>query len=210
MTKEIALETFYEKYKDLGESKRNIFSRISNKLLSDNFIYGQILNDKDDYYKALELYDILSAYFNIIGFDIINDDNYKIIYLYTTEDKNRVHFKKLETIILLILRLMYKRANLEISSETNINISISSFIEEINKTGIYRNDYSNTNLQNALKTLKRYKLIDVNFADFNENSAIKIYPTILYVVKTDDINMLLDRINSYIDLVGDEDEVSED
>lgn len=210
MTKEIALETFYEKYKDLGESKRNIFSRISNKLLSDNFIYGQILNDKDDYYKALELYDILSAYFNIIGFDIINDDNYKIIYLYTTEDKNRVHFKKLETIILLILRLMYKRANLEISSETNINISISSFIEEINKTGIYRTDYSNTNLQNALKTLKRYKLIDVNFADFNENSAIKIYPTILYVVKTDDINMLLDRINSYIDLVGDEDEVSED
>ncbi len=210
MTKEIALETFYEKYKELGESKRNIFSRISNKLLSDNFIYGQILNDKDDYYKALELYDILSAYFNIIGFDIINDDNYKIIYLYTTEDKNRVHFKKLETIILLILRLMYKRANLEISSETNINISISSFIEEINKTGIYRTDYSNTNLQNALKTLKRYKLIDVNFADFNENSAIKIYPTILYVVKTDDINMLLDRINSYIDLVGDEDEVSED
>lgn len=210
MTKEIALETFYEKYKELGESKRYIFSRISNKLLSDNFIYGQILNDKDDYYKALELYDILSAYFNIIGFDIINDDNYKIIYLYTTEDKNRVHFKKLETIILLILRLMYKRANLEISSETNINISISSFIEEINKTGIYRTDYSNTNLQNALKTLKRYKLIDVNFADFNENSAIKIYPTILYVVKTDDINMLLDRINSYIDLVGDEDEVSED
>ncbi|UKI50133.1 MAG: hypothetical protein L6U99_01315 [Clostridium sp.] len=59
--------------------------------------------------------------------------------------------------------------------------------------------------------LKRYKLIDFSFNDFKEDNVIVIYPTILYVVKIDNIDMLNEKLKSYNALKGDdEDETQED
>ena len=47
--------------------------------------------------------------------------------------------------------------------------------------------------------------------DFKEDNVIVIYPTVLYVAKVDSINMLNDKLKTYIAVKGDdEDEVEED
>ncbi len=212
-SKNLACTNFNEKYKVLNDSKKNNFSRLCNKLLNENFIYFTENNpsDKNDYYAILELKDVIEDYFKLIDFELINVDTYKIFYLKTLADRNRIRLKKFETVILLILRLLYHKGRLNVNLSSDMKTTVLELTQEINKTGIFKNNFNKTDFINALKQLKRYKLIYFNFTDLNDDNVILIYPTILYVVTIEDINLLNEKINKYKALKGDEeDEISED
>ena len=85
-------------------------------------------------------------------------------------------------------------------------------ITEINQTSIFENQITKTEYKNALTLLKRYKLINFSFTDFEkEDSVIVIYPTILFVAKIDNIDMLNQKIKTYIAIKeGDTNEIDED
>lgn len=54
-------------------------------------------------------------------------------------------------------------------------------------------------------------MIDFNFNDYKEDNVIIIYPTILYVAKVDNIDMLNEKLKTYNVIKGDEsDETYED
>ena len=212
-SKNLACTNFNEKYKVLNDSKKNNFSRLCNKLLNENFIYFTENNpsDKNDYYAILELKDVIEDYFKLIDFELINVDTYKIFYLKTLADRNRIRLKKFETVIFLILRLLYHKGRLNVNLSSDMKTTVLELTQEINKTGIFKNNFNKTDFINALKQLKRYKLIYFNFTDLNDDNVILIYPTILYVVTIEDINLLNEKINKYKALKGDEeDEISED
>ena len=68
-----------------------------------------------------------------------------------------------------------------------------------------------TDYLESLRLLKRFKLIDFTFKDFKEDNVIIIYPTILYVAKVDTIDMLNDKLKTYVNAKGDDlDEAEED
>ncbi len=205
------LEEFSEGYKALNDTKRNQFARLVNKLLNDNFIYYNKDDDKNDYYEILSLKRIIENYFNLMDFDFIHIDTYKIFYIQTQESRNRIRLKKLDTVLLLILRLLYQSGNNDVNSSIDINTTLGKLNEEVNKSGIYKSQLTMSEYFDSLRLLKRYKIIDYNFKDFKEDNVIVIYPTILYVVKVDNINMILDRLNSYIQTKEEmSDETSED
>ena len=84
---------------------------------------------------------------------------------------------------------------------------------EINQTGIFKNQISKTEYLSVLRLMKRYKIIDYDFNsnDYEEDNVIYIFPTVLYVVKIDNINMLTEKIKTYVASKGDEeDEINED
>lgn len=204
-----ACKDFYESYKDYTDTRKNTFSRICNKLLNDNFIYGQKEDDKQDYYSVLEYKTMIENYFSLMDYDLIHDDNYKIFFIKTTEDRNRIKLKKLDTVILLICRLLYYKGSLNVTSNSNILITLNDLNNEINKTGIFKAIISVTEYFNSLKALRRYKIIDYKFSDFKEDNIIVIYPTILYVVRNEDIVTLQQKINSYITNKYEEDDDDE-
>lgn len=211
--KNIAIEEFTKKYLSLNDTKKNNFSRLCNKLLNENFIYfsNNDLNDKNDYYAILELKDLISNYFKLLDFELINVDTYKIFYLKTTADRNRIRLKKLETVILLVLRLLYHKGRLNINLSSDMKTTLGELTQEINKTGIFKNNLTKTEFLSALKTLRRYKLIYFSFNELNEDNVILIYPTILYVVTIDDIDLLNEKIKKYQVLSEEsEDETQED
>ncbi len=191
------LEEFSEGYKALNDTKRNQFARLVNKLVNDNFIYYNKDDDKNDYYEILSLKRVIECYFNMMDFDLIHVDTYKIFYIQTKESRNRIRLKKLDTIILLILRLLYESGNNDVNASIDINTTLGKLNEEVNKSGIYKGQLTMSEYFDSLRLLKRYKIIDFNFKDFKEDNVIVIYPTILYIVKVDSINMILDRLNSY-------------
>ncbi len=211
--KNIACEEFNKEYLALSDTKKDNFSRLINKLLNENFIYSPDSDSKDrtDYYDILSMKSIIENYFKMIDFDLIHVDTYKIFYIRTNADRNRIRLKKLDTVILLILRLLYHKINLSINLSKDIRTTLGELIQEINKTGIFKVNLNKTELITSLKTLKRYKLINFNFNDLNEDNVIFIYPTILYVVTIDDIDLLNEKIKKYSILKEDEEnEISED
>ena len=209
--KNFTCEDFTKRYIELTDTKKNNFSRLCNKLLSENFIYAYRQDDKNDYYELLSLKPLIEKYFFIMNYDLIHVDTYKLFYIQTNADRNRIRLKKLDTVIILILRLLYHKGSLNVNSSADISTNLEKMITEINQTGIFKSQPSMTDYMESLKLLKRYKIIDFNFKDFKEENVVVIYPTILYVVKIDSINMLYSKLKTYVALKGDDaDETEED
>lgn len=207
----LACEEYAKGYKELTDTRKNTFSRLCNKLLNDNFVYAYRQEDRNDYYEILSMKKLIENYFSMMDFDLIHVDSYKLFYIQTNADRNRIRLKKLDTVIVLVFRLLYHKGSLDINSSSDISTTLGKMITEINQTGIFKSQPSMTDYMESLRLLKRYKLIDYNFKDFKEDNVIVIYPTILYVAKVDSINMLNDKLKTYIAVKGDdEDEVEED
>ncbi len=207
----LACEEYAKGYIELTDTRKNTFSRLCNKLLNDNFIYAYRQEDRNDYYEILSMKKLIENFFSMMDFDLIHVDSYKLFYIQTNADRNRIRLKKLDTVIVLVFRLLYHKGSLDINSSSDISTTLGKMITEINQTGIFKSQPSMTDYMESLRLLKRYKLIDYNFKDFKEDNVIVIYPTILYVAKVDSINMLNDKLKTYIAVKGDdEDEVEED
>lgn len=87
---------FNDIYQVLNDSKKDLFAKLCDKLLGYNFVYGQLSEDKNDYYSILEMRDVIEAYFAMIEFQLVHDDMRKIFYLESSSDRNRVRLKKME------------------------------------------------------------------------------------------------------------------
>lgn len=207
-----ACEDYSNEYLLLTDTKKNTFARLCNKLLNDNFIYASKQDDYNDYYSVLGMRSLIENFFSMIDYDLVHIDTYKIFYIQTNADRNRLKLKKLETVIVLVLRLLYHKGSLDVNSSSDISTTLGKMITEINQTSIFKNQVTKTEYKNALTLLRRYKLIDFSFTDFEkEDSVIVIYPTILYVAKIDNIDMLNQKIKTYISTKeSDTDEVDED
>lgn len=209
ITKTAACERFSAIYMTLNETKKNIFARLISKLLTENFIYGQIADDRNDYYTILENKEAIQDFLLMAGFELMHKDTQKIFYLYSETERNRVKLKKLETVLLLILRLEYYKKSKAIDANTNISVDSYDVISELQNTGIMKDKLVKTELIDALKTLKRNKLINFDVTQGEISNIIEIYPTVALIVTTDDITALNARIESYT-LKENDDETDED
>ena len=76
-----AAKDFFDNYDLLKDNDRELFSRLCNKLLTNNFIYGQIKSDREDYRDINRLKTEITNYFYLIDYSLEHDSNYKIFYL---------------------------------------------------------------------------------------------------------------------------------
>ena len=61
-SKNTTAKSFNDQYSELTETDKYAFSRLCNKLLNENFIYGQLQADKTDYYAILKFRDLIENY----------------------------------------------------------------------------------------------------------------------------------------------------
>lgn len=213
LNKTEALEIFQSEYASFNDTKRNNFSRLVNKLLKDNFIYVGLDNDKQDYYGILNFRSALEAYLSLIDYNLIHDDNNKVFYIETNIDRNKIRLKKIDTVVLLILRLLYYKGTHEVSlnaNNANVLIRTSDLVDCINNTAIFSDEAYKTELLNSLKLLKRYKIVGFTFNKLDDESILAIYPTILQVVKNDNIAQLNNKLEGLKNQRGEVSDTEED
>ena len=158
--------------------------------------------------------EVIETYFAIIEFQLVHDDTRKIFYLESTADRNRVRLKKMETVILVLLRRFYYTKSKEtIDSNTNISITIDELISALDDTGIYKNKdkVPKTLIIESLSNLKKFKLLNFDKKNYETNNVIEIFPTVSLVVKINDIDLINHKLKTYIAREEDEDnETDED
>ena len=124
-----------------------------------------------------------------------HDDTRKIFFLESTEDRNRI---KLETVLLVLLRRFYYTKSKEtLDSNVNISVTIDELIDHLTQTGIYKDKFSKTQIIDAMKTLKRFKLINFDGKNFEVNNVVEIFPMVSLVVKINDIDQLNNKLKTY-------------
>ena len=190
-------EKFLEEYRTFNDTKKASFSKIINRLLNESFLIRDKEEDKDDYYKALDLLDTINDYLLVM--------DYEAIY-----DKNIIHLMKFETIILLILRVLYFKETKKASLTNLISVSFDELKQEVKKTNIYKEEKTTNEYLEALKKLRKLKIINFKVGnDFDGESRIFVYPSILYIVKVEDVENLNELIKKYQGENKDE-EINED
>lgn len=204
------LELFLEKYKIFNDTKKNNFSKIVNRLLNESFLIREKDEDKDDYYKAIDAIDELNNYLSIMDYEVIYDKDINLIYIKSLDNKNRIHLTKFVTIILLLLRVEYFKASKKASLTDLVSITFDELKQAVKKTNIYKDEKSTNEYLEALKELKRLKIVNYKVGnDFSGETRIFIYPSILYVVSIENVENLSNLLKKYLGDNKDE-EVNED
>lgn len=204
------LELFLEKYKTFNDTKKNNFSKIVNRLLNESFLIREKDEDKDDYYKTIDAIDELNNYLSIMDYEVIYDKDINLIYIKSLDNKNRIHLTKFVTIVLLLLRVEYFKASKKASLTDLVSITFDELKQAVKKTNIYKDEKSTNEYLEALKELKRLKIVNYKVGnDFSGETRIFIYPSILYVVSIENVENLSILLKKYLGDNKDE-EVNED
>ncbi|MDR2867038.1 MAG: DUF4194 domain-containing protein [Acholeplasmatales bacterium] len=195
MNKHQAYLTFTEQYDGLKEGEKTTFTRIFNKLLQVNYLTKNKLIDNNDYHTILALSELFSSFFKLAGFTLEIKKETGVIYIKNDEQQNHLNLKKITTVILLALRLLYQEKKDLVTLGEDIEIYLSELHDKLSEVAFIDNKrVTKKDLKPEIDFLKRFNIINFNDPDLQDSARIKIYPTILYVLEIETIKDIVDRL----------------
>lgn len=186
-----------ELFEGMLQKDRDEFRRVCNKLMSTCFICKQNADTKSEYYFILRQRPVFERYLDVLGYTLEINEEYGVVQLVNRENYNHAHLKLYESIILLILRILYDEKKRELSL-SDVVINIGDIQEKYLSLKIREKQIDKTTMNNALRLFKRYNLVALLDKDlFQEDSRIVIYDSILMAVRVEDIKRVSDMIALY-------------
>ncbi len=201
---------FVELYESLNTTEKNEFARIANKLLSITLLTKAKEDNKKDYYFILSHKQLFSEYFSYINWEVEINEDYGVIHLNNLSNINRLNLNLNESILLLLLRQIYQEKLKEISMAQNVLINIEELKVRYDSLKIRNRQLDKTTLRNVIRLFKRFNIVEPLDSDYAlGDTRLIIYPTILMVIKVDDIMKISEKLESYR-LGGEEDEETDE
>lgn len=186
-----------ELFEGMLQKDKEEFRRVCNKLMSICFICKQNEDTKSDYYFILRQKSVFLRYLDVLGYNLEINEEYGVIQLVNRENYNHVHLKLYDSIILLILRILYDEKKRELSL-TDVVINVGDIQEKYLSLKIREKQIDKTTMSNALRLFRRYNLVALLDKDLTqEDSRIVIYDSILMAVRVEDIKRVSDLIALY-------------
>lgn len=184
-------------FEGMLQKDKDEFKRICNKLMSICFICKQNADTKSDYYFILRQKPVFLRYLDVLGYTLEINEEYGVIQLVNRENYNHVHLKLYDSIILLILRILYDEKKRELSL-TDVVINVGDIQEKYIALKIREKQIDKGTMNNALRLFKRYNLVAILDKDLTQEDArIIIYDSILMAVRVEDIKRVNDLIALY-------------
>ena len=174
------------------------FRRISNKLINVCFVCKQNQTTRSDYYFILKYREKFEELLEILGYRLEINEEYGVVQLTNALNMNRQNLKLYESIILLILRILFDEKKRELSISDEVIVNLGDIQDKYLSLKIRDKMIDKTTMGNSLRLLRRYQLIELLDGDLkNEESRVLIYNSILMAVRVEDINRVYDKIDSY-------------
>jgi hypothetical protein len=170
-----------------------MFSDTCVKLLANAFLARDKKDNKEMYYFIISFKNYFDEYFNIINYELVVDRDRGSIQLVTKENQNVLKLKKDESLILLILRILFHQHSIDTSINDNVIITIDEIHQKYDALEL-KKKINKTDLVAILRTYRRYNLIEPLGDITQSGTRIVIYPTILMAISTANINDVLDVI----------------
>ena len=136
-------------------------------------------------------------YIDILGYTLDINEHYGTIQLINREGYNHARLKLADSIILLILRILYDEKKRELSLG-DVVISVGDIQEKYISMKIRDKQIDKTTMSNALQLLKRFNIIEILDRDLTQEDArIVIYDSVLMAVSADDIKRVNELLDKY-------------
>lgn len=166
----------------------DIKEEIANYLLNNCFLMGTVDTTREKYYYVINHEESFRQIFLPIGYTLVVHRNLRVIQLINNHGSGRVILKKYESIILLILRLLYveKRESLS-TSEDMVFATVEEIKNEYEKLNLPRK-FDRVLLEESLRNIKRYNLLKVEDRLSDMDAKIRIYPSVMLAMPDANIN----------------------
>ena len=185
-------------YDTLSNRDKENFKRVCNKLLSYCLLCKAQEENKNDYYFIENNKEAINEYFAPLGYEVEVNKNIKVAQLVNTFGYNKYNFKLVESITLLILRILYQEKMQELSLSQQVVVEVEELQNRFVALNFKDRIMDKTLLKKALRTLKKYNIIDT--LDKNMllgNSRIIIYPTNQTVVRGENVDKVYEKLETY-------------
>lgn len=174
------------------------FKRICNKLLSHCFLCKANEAGRADYYFVLKYRKEFEEYLSVLGYRLEINEEDGVIQLTNPQNYNRVNLKLMESVILLILRVLYDEKKRELSISDEVIVNLGDIQDKFLSLQIRDKMIDKTTMRNALSLFRRFQLIELLDRDLgNEESRIIIYNSILMAVRIEDIKQAYEKLELY-------------
>ena len=183
-----------ENLEKMTNTQQQQFKDTANKLLASTFLSRDKRDNKESYYFLMSYKEIFDEFFKILGYEIILDMATGSVMLEGASASHTLKLKRDESLVLLILRLLYHEKMKETSLNDNIVISVSDIHERYDYLEIKRK-LNKTDLVSALRLFRRYNLIEVTGDLSTSSCKVVILPTILMAIRSEDITTVFNTIN---------------
>ena len=177
----------------LNESaaQKEKFRTASNRLLNQCFLLKKKEDTRKDYIFVRQNINMFREYFDLLGYDIRLNEDQGVAALVNRFGTGRLSLNKTDSILLLILRLLYleKRKQLSTFSE-EVTVIMEEIREKYSMLRIKSKPNMDKGMEKRMVSLfRKYNIIvnldsDVNSAD----TRIIIYPSILMALPVENIN----------------------
>ena len=200
-----------ELLKGMLQKDKDEFQRICNRLLSHCFVCKGNVTTKSDYYFILNHRPEFKQYLEVLGYRLEINEEYGVIQLTNPKDYNRVNLKLFESIILLILRILYDEKKRELSMSNEVIVNLGDIQDKFLSLGIRDKMIDKTTMRNILSLFRRFQIIETLDKDLtNEESRVLIYDSILMAVRVEDIKMAYEKLEIYRKGKREDEEINED
>ena len=195
-------------------SQKEKFRLSANKLLNKCFVLKRKEDTKNDYIFIRHEKELFTGYFDLLGYDIIINEDLGLISLKNQQGTGRISLTKIQGILLLILRLLYLEKRNDIASSSE---EVTVLMQDIRaKFDILKSKQKldKTTEREAIALFKRYNLIRALDADITQGDArIEIYPSVLMAIPAEGINALYEQTKlklAEFEAAGDGDDEEDD
>ena len=192
-----------DSYERLTNVQKATFKDIANKLLASTFLARDKKDNKDNYYFVVSYKEVFDEFFAILGYEVKLDHGVGSIMLKSDQNTGFLKLRRDETIILLILRILYHERLKETSLNENVVITVLDIHEKYNFLEIKKR-INKTDLVSALRLFRRFNLIETIGDITMSNTKVVIMPTILYAINTEEITEVYNTVSRIVSEAGDD------
>lgn len=196
------------------------FKATANKLINECFILKKNKDTVSDYNFILNYRDYFISLFDVLGYELVIQEDYGVIGINNPAGTGRIHLKKIESMLLLILRLLYIEERKKISLTTDVIVTVERVYDKYNMLKM-QNKLDKTTLRYSMGLFRRYHLIQNLDADMsNPDTRVIIYPSILLAVANTSLDDMYQAAKDKLEKYGrggedradssDDEEVDED
>ena len=178
------------------------FRATANKLLNECFIIKKNKDTISDYNFILNYRNYFISLFDVIGYELVIQEDQGVIGINNPAGTGRIHLKKIESMLLLILRLLYIEERKKVSQTGDVVVIVDQVYDKYNMLKM-QNKLDKTTLRNSMGLFRRYHLIQNLDADMsNPDTRVIIYPSILLAVANSSLDDMYQAAKDKLDKYG--------
>lgn len=178
------------------------FKATANKLLNECFIIKKNKDTVSEYNFILNYRDYFISLFDVLGYELVIQEDQGIIGINNPAGTGRIHLKKIESMLLLILRLLYIEERKKISQTGDVIVIVDQVYDKYNMLKM-QNKLDKTTLRNSMGLFRRYHLIQNLDSDMsNPDTRVIIYPSIFLAVANASLDEMYQSAKDKLDKYG--------